>query len=149
MSIEYLNNKIFEELIARYKKTHKYRRSRPAPFKDAEKRLAEAFSILSDNIIRAFKFQLIDQDDMMQEGVLICLEKLHCFNPDYVTASGQRSRAFNYFTTCILNHYRQMYRTAKNYKQLQERYYDFMNTRNQDRIFSIMLDCINNNQEED
>ena len=36
----------------------------------------------------------------------------------------------NYFTTCTLNHFRQLYRTAKNYKQLTERYFDFLSKKN-------------------
>jgi len=142
MSIEYLNNKVFEELIANFKKYHRVRKKKPVDFGKAEHQLAEAFYILADNIIRAFKFQLIDRDDMMQEGVMICFEKLNCFDPNYVTESGNKSKAFNYFTTCTLNHFRQLYRTAKNYKQLKERYYDFLSKINQDRIFSLIAEAV-------
>jgi hypothetical protein len=142
MSIEYLNNKVFEELIANFKKSYRLRKRKPVDFSRAEHALAEAFYILADNIIRAFKFQLIDRDDMMQEGVMICFEKLDCFDPNYVTESGNKSKAFNYFTTCTLNHFRQLYRTAKNYKQLKERYYEFLSKGNQDRIYSLMAEAV-------
>jgi hypothetical protein len=143
MSIEYLNNKIFEGLIDNYKKTQKSRVKKPADFERSQKVLAEAFYILAENIIRAFKFQMIDRDDMLQEGVMICFEKLNRFDPNYTTANGAKSKAFNYFTTCTLNHFRQLYRTAKNFKQLTERYYDFLSNKNQDRIFGLMsqIDC--------
>jgi DNA-directed RNA polymerase specialized sigma subunit len=142
MSIEYLNNKVFEELILRFKKTQKSRKKNPVDFSKAERQLADAFYILADNIIRAFKFQLIDRDDMMQEGAIICLDKLHCFDPNYVTESGNRSKAFNYFTTCILNHFRQLYRTAKNFKQFKERYFEFLSRKNQDRVYNLMAEVV-------
>lgn len=147
MSIEYLNNKVFEGLIDSYKKTQKNKAKKPCDFERSQKVLAEAFYILAENIIRAFKFQMIDRDDMLQEGVMICFEKLNRFDPNYTTANGTKSKAFNYFTTCTLNHFRQLYRTAKNYKQLKERYYDFLNKKNQDRIFGLMsdIDCGENN----
>ena len=59
---------------------------------------------------------LTDVDDAIQEGVMICFQKiLYHFRPE-------RGRAFNYMTTCILNHYRQIYRTHKNQKLLLERF---------------------------
>lgn len=138
MPIEYLNNRVFEELILNFKKTRQVQDMEPAAFRRAEHSLAEAFYVLSDNIVRAFKFQLIDRDDMLQEGVMICFDKLNCFDPDYVNANGNKSKAFNYFTTCTLNHFRQQYRTAKNYKQLKEKYFDFLSQRNQERIQGAM-----------
>jgi hypothetical protein len=149
MSIEYLNNKVFEELISNFKKYQRVRKKKPTDFSVAEKELTDAFYILADNIIRAFKFQLIERDDMMQEGVMICFEKLHCFDPNYVTESGNKSKAFNYFTTCTLNHFRQLYRTAKNYKQLKERFYEFISKKNQDRIFSMMTDMVRRRRDYD
>lgn len=142
MSIEYLNNKVFEELIANFKNCNKNRKKKQNDFRKAEQQLAEAFYILADNIISAFKFQLIEGDDMRQEGAMICFEKLNCFDPNFVTENGNKSKAFNYFTTCTLNHFRQLYRTAKNHKQLQERYYDFLSKKNQDRIFNLMNEVI-------
>jgi DNA-directed RNA polymerase specialized sigma subunit len=131
MSLEYLNNRVFEGLIANYKKTQKKKSvKKPEDFKKAERILAEAFYILAENIIRAFKFQMIDRDDMLQEGAMICFEKLNRFDPNYTTAQGVKSKAFNYFTTCTLNHFRQLYRTAKNYKQLKEKYFNFLASKN-------------------
>lgn len=138
MSIEYLNNKIFESLIESFKKTQKKKKKQAAEFEKAQKLLSEAFYILAENIIRAFKFQMIDRDDMLQEGVMICFEKLNRFDPNYTTANGGKSKAFNYFTTCTLNHFRQLYRTAKNYKQLKERYYEFLSKKNIDKILHQM-----------
>jgi hypothetical protein len=143
MSVEYLNNRVFEELIATFKKSRKRRLTKVREFERAQKALAEAFYILAENIIRAFKFQMIDRDDMLQEGAMICFEKLNRFDPNYVSPSGTRSKAFNYFTTCTLNHFRQLYRTAKNYKQLKERYYEFLCKKNSERILmeiSSLLD---------
>lgn len=57
---------------------------------------------------------------------MICFEKVDRFNPNYIGKNGQKAKAFNYLTTCCLNHYRQLYRTAKNYIELKKRYQDFI-----------------------
>ena len=116
MTIEYLNNRVFEEVIDRFKRAKKNVNRNPVAFSDAQLELATAFYILAKNIIRAFKFQLVDKDDALQEGVMICFEKLHRFDPKI-------GRAFNFCTTIVLNHYRQLYRTAKNYNELKLRYH--------------------------
>jgi DNA-directed RNA polymerase specialized sigma subunit len=82
---------------------------------DAKKHLAIAFFTLSENIVRYAKFQLIDIDDAVQEGVMICFEKINRFDP-------RKGKAFNYMTTCILNHFRQLYRSARNYNELKKKY---------------------------
>jgi hypothetical protein len=83
-----------------------------------KQRLATAFYVLSDNLVRYAKFHLIDADDALQEGVVICFEKVDRFVP-------KKGRAFNYMTTCILNHFRQLYRSARNYNELKKKYHDF------------------------
>lgn len=119
MTIEYLNNKTFELIIARFKKAKRSSVKNKPEFEAAQLELAEAFYLLAKNIIRAFRFQLVDKDDALQEGVMICFEKLHRFNPE-------KGRAFNFCTTIILNHYRQLYRTAKNHNELKIRYYEHL-----------------------
>lgn len=84
-------------------------------FEKSKQNLAIVFYTLSENIVRYAKFQLIDIDDAVQEGVMICFEKIDRFNP-------KKGKAFNYMTTCILNHFRQLYRTARNYNELKKKY---------------------------
>lgn len=81
----------------------------------SKQKLAEAFFTLSENIVRYAKFKLIDQDDAIQEGVMICFDKINRFD-------SRKGKAFNYMTTCILNHFRQLYRTSRNYNELKMRY---------------------------
>lgn len=119
MTIEYLNNKAFEAIIDRFKDAKKNIKRNKNDFEKAQIELATAFYTLAKNIIRAFKFQLVDKDDALQEGVMICFEKLHRFDPNI-------GRAFNFCTTIILNHYRQLYRTAKNYNELKIRYHEHL-----------------------
>jgi DNA-directed RNA polymerase specialized sigma subunit len=87
--------------------------------RDFQNQLAHAFYILSENIANYAKFSGIDIDDAIQEGVLICFEKINRFDP-------RKGKAFNYMTTCILNHYRQLYRSARNYNELKKRYQNFL-----------------------
>lgn len=87
-------------------------------FRDTQEKLAFAFYTLSENIVKYAKFNLIDQDDAIQEGVMICFEKVDRFDPS-------KGKAFNYMTTCILNHFKQLYRSARNYNELKRKYSDF------------------------
>jgi DNA-directed RNA polymerase specialized sigma subunit len=82
---------------------------------ESKEELAIAFLTLSENLVRFAKFQLIDPCDAIQEGVMICFEKIDRFDP-------RKGKAFNYMTTCILNHFRQLYRTARNYNELKKKY---------------------------
>jgi hypothetical protein len=43
---------------------------------ECKRTLASAFFTLSENIVRYAKFQLIDADDAVQEGVMICFDKI-------------------------------------------------------------------------
>lgn len=116
MPNNYINNKIFEKTIAEFQQAKED--DNKERLEEIKIELASLFYLLADNIFRAFKFQLIDTDDSIQEGVSICFEKLDKFKPE-------RGRAFNYYTTCILNHYRQLYRSAKNYNELKKRFHEY------------------------
>jgi len=160
MSTEYLNNKTFERLIIQFQKCKKqkvkyqyfiqdikdtedktkirgtYKKpdswvniekdfyTASLNYQDSQKELAIAFYTLSENIVRYAKFNLIDIDDAVQEGVMICFEKIDRFDPE-------KGKAFNYMTTCILNHFRQMYRTARNYNELKKRYLEWIKIQNE------------------
>ena len=102
-------------------------------FKDFQEQLAYAFYILSRNIANYAKFNGIDIDDAVQEGVLICFEKIDRFDP-------RKGKAFNYMTTCILNHFRQLYRSARNYNELKKRYSIFLQDRLECNIMKNMRD---------
>ncbi len=150
MSSEYLNNKSFELIIIKYqnaqRKKKKYEILRKeiewqkenskilqnpltfnenaeaqadSEYKDAQSILAMAFYTLSNNIVRYAKFSHIDDDDAVQEGVLTCFERSEKFDP-------KKGKAFNYMTTCILNHFRQLWRSARNYQELKRRYSDII-----------------------
>lgn len=167
MSTEYLNNRIFEEVINKFQHskrekikyeifiedlessikrgnkiavrqklknlTELYSVAKQS-YKDSQTQLAVAFLTLSENIVRYAKFNLIDMDDAIQEGVMICFEKIDRFDP-------LKGKAFNYMTTCILNHYRQLYRTARNYNELKKKYHDFL----QSQVEKVLLKYKNNN----
>lgn len=151
---EYLNNKTFEVLISGFqnikkeknqfdflikeidstcnfniniknfiipdswKKIQERQKESSQVYKDIQEKLAFAFYTLSENIVKYAKFNLIDQDDAIQEGVMICFEKVDRFDPS-------KGKAFNYMTTCILNHFKQLYRSARNYNELKRKYSDF------------------------
>jgi DNA-directed RNA polymerase specialized sigma subunit len=156
MSNEYLNNKSFESLIhgfqyqsrekkrfemmiKDYKESHERRnikyaddQKKPqldnltskyvvscATYQGYRDQLAHAFYLLSENIANYARYQGVDFDDAVQEGVLICFEKIDRFDP-------RKGKAFNYLTTCVLNNFRQMYRSARNYTELKRKYLTFL-----------------------
>ena len=87
----------------------------------AQHDLAQCFFILAERVAKYKNFDFIDIDDAIQEGVLIGFEKIDRFDPI-------KGKAFNYMTTCILNHFRQLYRTARNYNELKRKYLDYLNS---------------------
>ncbi len=119
MGSDYINNKEFEGLIKLYIDSTRESKKKSKDKKPAEPILCECianyFYLLSDNIVRAFRFSLVDEEDAKQEAVLVCLKKIDKFDIE-------RGKAFNYFTTMILNHYRQLYRSARNYGELKRRF---------------------------
>ncbi len=97
-------------------------------FHEFQRQLASAFYVLAENIANYAKFNGIDIDDAIQEGVLICFEKIDRFDP-------RKGKAFNYMTTCILNHLRQQYRSARNYNELKRRYHGHLQEKFESIIF--------------
>ncbi len=152
LKTEYLNNKDLEIAIAKFKQSRqdkirygliiedlrgassrrgdgfltdaltaktKSLRSAEREHADSQGLLAGSFFKLAENILRYRKFHFVDTDDAVQEFVMICFEKIDRFDP-------VKGKAFNYMTTCILNHYRQLYRTARNYNELKRKYHDHL-----------------------
>lgn len=147
MSNEYLNNKKFELIIEEFQ-THKREKkkleliiedlrdsvlSKPCKnlsnyeqsyiittnnYSKYQNELAFSFHKLSQNISAYAKFNGIDLDDAAQEGILICFEKIDKFDKN-------KGKAFNYMTTCVLNHFRQMYRGNRNYGEFKKKYLKF------------------------
>jgi DNA-directed RNA polymerase specialized sigma subunit len=95
-------------------------------YNQCQEKLARAFYLLAENITNYYRFSGIDMDDAIQEGVLICFEKVDRFNPNYKGKYGQKAKAFNYMTTCIINHFRQIYRSIRNYNELKKKYHDHL-----------------------
>ena len=115
MSTEYLNNRIFEEVITKFQQSKKQKakyeicmddlngaisrgndsvdfilrknkfsdlhKQAITTFAETQQQLAIAFLTLSENIVRYAKFNLIDMDDAIQEGVMICFKKIDRFDP--------------------------------------------------------------------
>lgn len=150
LSTEYLNNRVFEKLIINFQQTKKEKIKYQIFYDDiskqkinnrknklfeipegqpeksikehfvAQEELAHAFLLLSQNIVKYAKFSHIGEDDGIQEGVLICFERAEKFD-------SQKGKAFNYLTTCILNHFKQLYRSARNYQELKRKINEIYN----------------------
>lgn len=99
-------------------------------YNESQNKLAISFLTLAENIIRFKKFHFVDVDEAIQEFVMICFDKLDRFDPNFVGKNGQKAKAFNYMTTCIFNHYRQMYRTARNYNEMKRKFQEHLQQKN-------------------
>lgn len=88
-------------------------------YQSSQDELSNAFYILSKHVAEFAKFHLIDRDEAIQEGAVICYEKIDKFNP-------KKGKAFNYMTTCILNHFRQMHRTARAFNEFKKRLHEHL-----------------------
>lgn len=84
--------------------------------------LAVEFSTLAEHIIKFKHYDSVEYDDAMQEFVMICFDKMDRFDPNFVGKTGQKSKAFSFLTTCVLNSYRQLCRYTNNYNELKKRY---------------------------
>lgn len=102
----YINNEELEQIILLYQ----------GDPKKYEEDLISLFGILIKNIIDSFKFQ-IDPNDAKQECFALVLKTVPKFKPD-------KGRAFNYFTTIILNHMKLMWRKEKKYQEKINAYID-------------------------
>lgn len=100
----YINNKRFEELIQQYM----------TGVMIVEEELFQQFDLLIDRLLITYKFK-IDQEEAKQECFLLILKVLKNFKEE----SG---RAFNYFTTVILNNLRLLYTKNKKYNEKIEAY---------------------------
>ena len=85
----------------------------------ANNKLADAFYRLAEKVVDYIKFPLLDKDDAKQECVLLGFQKIDRYDPT-------KGRAFNFFTTIMLGHLRPIYRAARNFQELKERYKKYL-----------------------
>lgn len=83
---------------------------------------------LSGNVAGCKRSNLMELDDAIQEAIWICLEKIDKFDPSL-------GRAFNYMTTCIINHLKQNFRSRKNYNELKKKFLGFLQDTSDDKFF--------------
>lgn len=115
MKTDYINNTEFEHNIKKYLELKNNSKSKEKEFEIIELALTKSFYLLSEKIFRTFKFAYIDWDEALQEGVLICFDKLHRFNPEL-------GKAFVFCSAIIFNHFKQLYRQSKTHQNIKNRY---------------------------
>lgn len=108
MAKNYIDNDRFEELILLYQK-------------DSTKHQEELFSLfelLIHNIINSYGFD-VETEDAKQECFLLILKTINKFKPE-------NGKAFNYFTTIIMNNLRLIYTKNKKYLSKLEAYEELL-----------------------
>jgi len=86
-------------------------------YSQCQEKLISAFHLLAQNIANYTRYHGVDVDDAIQEGVLICMEKVDLFDR-------RKGKAFNFMTTCIHHHLKQQWRSARNYTELKKKYHN-------------------------
>lgn len=91
------------------------------PTPETARNLSRIYKILAENILSCFgsKIEWTDRKQVVVECMRICFEKVARFDRN-------KGKAFNYFVTIMLGHMRQMYRSQKNYKELKQKYAQFL-----------------------
>lgn len=101
------NNKSIEILVENYKKTNDGK---------SHNELTMGFSELSRKVFDHFNstapgdFKIPNEEEAFEEAVEICFDKMDRFDASKV-------KAFNFFATAIVCHWRQMYRQKWGQKQ--------------------------------
>jgi len=108
MAKHYIDNKRFEELILFYQEE---------PRKHEEE-LFSMFDLLIQNILVSYGFA-VDLEDAKQDCFVLILKTLGKFKPE-------NGKAFNYFTTIIMNNLRLIYTKNKKYREKLEAYETLM-----------------------
>lgn len=81
----------------------------------AETNLVMALYKITTGIVKRWRTTIPDIDDAVQEGVINVLAKVHRFDPD-------KGSAFNYCSTIVFNHFKQLYRNRLNYVNMIKAY---------------------------
>lgn len=132
MGQDYLDNDFFESLIVKFQESEEKKDKDKASYDeyvDYKRQLGECLYILSEQIIKAYRFKLIEPEDALQEGVMICFAKIGKFKKE-------RGKAFNYMTTVTLNHFRQLYRSAFSYNEFKKKFAEAQYQRVKDKFYS-------------
>lgn len=90
-----------------------------AEYRRMESLLVHDFTLLADNICAARKYPGFDLEDMRQDLLIVAFDKLDRFD-------GVKGKAFNWFTTVMINVTRQGYRNANTYNAMRHKFFDEM-----------------------
>lgn len=101
---KYIDNKRFEVLILEYKKGNV----------EVEDELFEMFYTLVSKIYDGFRFS-IDKENASQDCMLLIVKTLKDFDPN-------RGKAFNFFTTLIVNNLKKIFTKEKRHTQKIDNY---------------------------
>lgn len=96
---DYLKEQDLLEILTRYRSNKK----------DANE-FIEAITLIANNLIRKYTFYArgVAKEDFIQEAVMVCLERQHCFRKD-------KGHCFSYFTTVIINHWKHLWNSDRRY----------------------------------
>ena len=98
-------------------------------FKDAQEYITPMLYKLSEGLCQRYNRSdyedSIEIEDFVHDGILCCLNKIERFDADYINPkTNQPVKAFNYFTTVLLNVLRQGKRNKSKFERLRSDYFE-------------------------
>lgn len=95
----YFNNEAITELIVEYLAYPLEDRTVNKQALFLREQILKEVSKIINGIIFTHKFTVWEYyDDLFQEAAMACLKALDKFNPNYITSTGDKATAFNYFS---------------------------------------------------
>jgi len=95
----YFDNDAITELIVEYLAFSQEERTTNKRALFLREQILKEVSKIINGIIFTHKFTVWEYyDDLFQEAAMACLKALDKFNPNYITSSGEKATAFNYFS---------------------------------------------------
>lgn len=103
----YIDARQFTELLVTYQYTEDE--------KILETLIKNCFYPLVRGVLIKFRFGLVDPEDALQECVMACVNQIKSYNPNHATTNPYSTglpqrKAFSFFTTCVVNYYKGLYR---------------------------------------
>jgi hypothetical protein len=87
-----------------------------------EDEFVKIITLIATEVIKHGPWMHLDHDDLLQECLIVGLEKSHRFNWEYAERSGYfDSCSLRYFSACMMCKLRELYRSQKNYIELKEK----------------------------
>ncbi len=113
-----------------------------------DKYLREPFRIMKEAILRKYPIHIgnYEMEEVESDALSHLIEQINKFNPDMITKSGKKTRAYSYCQTIIRNYYRDHGKKTYLDKKVNLPYHDYSEEIQNDNQFSYEMDYNQNDE---